>query len=367
MDKFATLEPTRLHSQQSTARSLFSKNAPTTVLIPTIGKLPIDLHLLILSNLPIPDIPAYARCSRSTAQLAKDERVWEPKYTSLGLERYQLGTVLDALEKKSRGAKSNAPPTIPVDSIDDDFGDFAAVSTNARAEEMGDFVGGGGGFSAVASLSLPRMQVPPTFRSKYQRAHTLLLPLIKVLSSPPNDILSSLPSLAQASNPLSQAKTLHILFLFLSPTLQPHPNWHTLSASLRSAIDKFDSNLLTGFDVADSQGSEESMRTAAWASWEVHTGPKGSWELGKVWAEKREIFYEQGRWDPLDNFKEGDVLDFDAMDGFMAHVLGSVKEHGRRAVRVFPPDAGVLIAFADRLATEVVSQFIFTSGSLYLN
>ena len=353
MDKFVTLEPTRLHSQPSTNRSIFSKNA-TTVLVPTIGKLPIDLHLLILSNLPIPDIPAYARCSRSAAQLARDERVWAPKYTSLGLERYRLAAVLDEIEKKSRGAKSNVLPIIPVDSIDDDFGDFATVSTNARAEEMSDFVGGGGAFSVVASLSLPRMQAPPTFRSKYRRAHTLLHPLTRVLSSPPNIILSSLPSLAQASDPLSQAKTLHLLFLFLSPTLQPHPNWHTLSASLRSAIDKFDSNLLISFDLADSQGSEEGLRTAARASWDVYTGPKASWELGKVWAEKREIFYEQGRWDPLENFTNGDVLDFEAMDQFMAHVLGSVKEHGRRAVRVFPPDAGVLIAFADRLTSEVV-------------
>ena len=354
MDKFVTLEPTRLHSQPPTNRSIFSKNTPTTVLVPTIGKLPVDLHLLILSYLPIPDIPAYARCSRSTSQLVRDERVWAPKYTSLGLERYKLASVLDEIEKKSRSTRSNIPPIIPVDSTDDDFGDFATVSTNARAEEMGDFVGGGGAFSVVASLSLPRMQAPQTFRSKYQRAHTLLHPLTRVLSSPPTIILSSLPSLAQASDPLSQAKTLHLLFLFLSPTLQPHPNWHTLSASLHSAIDKFDSNLLTSFDLADSQGSEEGMRTAAWASWEIHTGPKASWELGKVWAEKREIFYEQGQWDPLENFTNGDVLDFEAMDKFMAHVIGSVKEHGRRAVRVFPPDAGVLIAFADRLASEVV-------------
>ena len=67
--------------------------------------------------------------------------------------------------------------------------------------------------------------------------------------------------------------------------------------------------MLAAFDVADGKGDEEGMRVAAGASWEVweaagHGEGKaaGDWEMGKVWAEKREIFYEQGRWDPLENF-----------------------------------------------------------------
>ena len=44
------------------------------------------------------------------------------------------------------------------------------------------------------------------------------------------------------------------------------------------------------------------LREAADASWEVWDGPGAEWELGKVWAEKREIFYEQSKWKPLDNF-----------------------------------------------------------------
>lgn len=42
------------------------------------------------------------------------------------------------------------------------------------------------------------------------------------------------------------------------------------------------------------------------------------------------------------------------MDDFMSHILGAINDHGARAVRLFPPKAQVLIAFADRLATEVV-------------
>ncbi len=42
------------------------------------------------------------------------------------------------------------------------------------------------------------------------------------------------------------------------------------------------------------------------------------------------------------------------MDTFMGFVLVALREHGSRAVRVFPPAAGVLLSFTDRIATEVV-------------
>ena len=40
----------------------------------------------------------------------------------------------------------------------------------------------------------------------------------------------------------------------------------------------------------------------------------------------------------------------------MGLVLDALREHGSRAVRVFPPAAGVLLSFADRIATEVVRR-----------
>jgi recyclin-1 len=102
------------------------------------------------------------------------------------------------------------------------------------------------------------------------------------------------------------------------------------------------------------------MREAAEASWEVSMSdhPAGDWEMGKVWADKREIFYEQGRWNPLDNITKDGALDFDAMDEFMAHIFASIREHGSRAVRVFPPSSQVLLAFAERVANEVVRPFL---------
>ncbi len=45
------------------------------------------------------------------------------------------------------------------------------------------------------------------------------------------------------------------------------------------------------------------------------------------------------------------------MDVFMGFVLDALREHGSRAVRVFPPAAGVLVSFADRVATEVVRRY----------
>lgn len=61
------------------------------------------------------------------------------------------------------------------------------------------------------------------------------------------------------------------------------------------------------------------------------------------------------------DFSEEGQLDFDAMDAFMGHVLRALQEHGTKAVQVFPPEAGVLIAFAQRLAEEVVCRNHFLS------
>lgn len=48
-------------------------------------------------------------------------------------------------------------------------------------------------------------------------------------------------------------------------------------------------------------------------------------------------------------------LDFTAMDRFMSDVLGTIKEEGSLIARVFPPQQDVLLAFAERVANEVVS------------
>lgn len=42
----------------------------------------------------------------------------------------------------------------------------------------------------------------------------------------------------------------------------------------------------------------------------------------------------------------------------MGAILNSIIEHGSRAVRVFPPASQVLVGFADRVASEVVGEYV---------
>ncbi|CAK5284347.1 unnamed protein product [Mycena citricolor] len=367
MERFATLEPVRLYSPTTATGSgarFLGRSQPTktTGAPPLIGRLPSDLHLLILSFLPVPDFPAYARCTHATASLSRSENIWEARWKALGVDAFKLGTVLDDLEARSQGkaaaSRAAAPPTI---SVDDDFGDFATVDVLAATStaEMGDFVGDFIVPSTpfAARLDLPTTPIKPTYRKMYIRAHCLLKPLTRALASPPHVILTELSSSLTTPTLRQEAHALHLLSLFLSRRVQPLRKWDASYASLRLAMDRFDANALAGFDAADGRNDEKGMREAAEASWEVWDGD-GDWEMGKVWAEKREIFYQQGQWDPLNNFTAEESLNFSAMDDFMASVLGAIAEHGSRAVRVFPPASDVLISFCDRIAVDVVSDYI---------
>lgn len=40
----------------------------------------------------------------------------------------------------------------------------------------------------------------------------------------------------------------------------------------------------------------------------------------------------------------------------MSHVLAAIEDDGARAFRVFPRESGVLLTFAERVATDVVSR-----------
>jgi recyclin-1 len=364
MHKFQALEPVRLHkSQKITPKNL-------------VGRLPSDLHLIVLAHLPVPDLPAYARCSHATSALAHDDSVWQKRWTALGIEKHGLAAALDDIEayqkRQVAALRAAAPPTIPVD---DDFGDFASVDVlHPPPADLADFVGAFDAPSKPPPLSLSFALAKETFRNKFIRAHNLLKPLLQHLSSPPHLILSQLATVASPAL-RSQAKLFHLLSRFLSPAIQPVLRYDAFALSLRSAMDRFDASLLAAFDVADGKNDEAAMKEAAESSWDLWDRT-GDWEMGKVWAEKREIFYQHG-WKPLDNItcavlvflhhvlfnfdprKNG--LDFTPMDDFMYQILEAISEHGARAVRVFPPPAQVLIAFADRLATEVVRQ-ILTCG-----
>ncbi|KAG8908302.1 F-box protein: endocytic membrane traffic, recycling ReCYcling 1 [Tulasnella sp. 403] len=407
MDKWVTLEPVRLHTSglasapktsgptSATARLLGRTPRPKIPTQPYIGPLPVDIHVLIVSYLPITSIPAYARASRSTSALVLDERVWKIRWSSLGIERHGFQPVLDHLQQQqdaqTQGKLASGPAMINVveqDVIDDsdDFGAFASASTRSvpsnNVFDMGGLVTTPrvtSGFPQI--VSTPKATNKTVYKDRYIRAHTLLKPLLSALLQPPHVILPTLfPSTSNSDltgNGLPppqtlryQAQVLHLLTLFLSPALQPVLAWPSLRSSLRAAIDRFEATLLSAFDSADSRGEENGMKDAAWASWEVFEGNvsvspssflgggSAEWEMGKVWAEKKEIFYEGGKWDPISNFTPTGGLDFRPMDDFMTHILNAIRTDGATAVRVFPPASGVLRAFADRLAIEVVGEYI---------
>jgi recyclin-1 len=324
MDKFKALEPVRLHQEPLSAASGKPNRPPPPPTGPLVGRLPQHLYLVILDFLPVPDIPAYARTCRVLSRFASSEEVWRPRYGRLLIEKNDLAGVLDGLEATAKGTKererAQAPPTLDV--ADDEFGDFATanLSTSNPVElfpstapdELGDFVGGS---SLSFSTSVPSKPPIVTSRSQYIRVHSLLKPLTPALLDPPHQILSNLFSASQVQLH-DQAKTLHLLFLFLAPEIAPLRNASVLLVGLRAAADRFDAALLTTFEAADGRADENEMRRAAEASWEVWTasrraalpssmssyGASAEWEMGRVWAEKREIFYTTSEYKPQDNF-----------------------------------------------------------------
>ena len=313
MDRFATLEPVKLYASAATVTStiLGRGSQKTTATQKLIGRLPEDLYLSVLTYLAIPDIPAFSRASRRLAELTHDERVWEAKWDMLGIEsnNLSLSKTLDELESRAKGKSVASPKAVSptagtLDTGDDEFGDFASASPTVSQDLFGTFQG-------LSLSSHPAALVgtsEPGFRQKFIRVHTVLKPLLHSLSTAPHLILTSL--FPPPSPPvIHQSHTLHLLALYLQPSIRPVRNHEVLYSSLRSAVDRFQANLLSAFDAADSNKDEEAMREAARASWDVWEGHLrntnlrvSDWEMGRVWAEKREVFYEQDVWNPLDNF-----------------------------------------------------------------
>ena len=313
MDRFATLEPVKLYATAATSTFLGRPSKKVPELQHFIGRLPVELYRIVLVYLSIPDIPAFSRCSRRLSEFVREERVWKEKWKILGVDRegLHLEETLNDLEERAKGHVPQASSSKSVslgmpDSGEDDFGDFTSGSDLSSAQNMLDVVQP---FQGISLSSHPAvLSDSSSYLQKFIRVHRTLKRLLPSLASPPHLVLTSL--FPPPSAPLTtQSRTLHLLALFLSPQVRPVRNHETLYASLRSAIDRFQATLLTAFDAADGRNDEEAMRDIAFASWDVwegHLTPSKSkvadWEMGRVWAEKREIFYEEGDWKPLDNF-----------------------------------------------------------------
>ncbi|KAG8776685.1 F-box protein: endocytic membrane traffic, recycling ReCYcling 1 [Ceratobasidium sp. 428] len=366
MDKWQTLEPVRLHGPQGQPR-LPAVNRRTF-----IGPFPPEVHMRILAYLPIPSLPSCARVSRAFSRLVRDDRVWKQKYTALGVDLYDLDPAIDVLDditKHHDATRTIAAANAPAE--EDDFGDFtsaplsppmpAVAQPRLVVSEFGDFVVAGGAEAPTTTQSPPATSA----YAQYLRVHRVLIPLLSALLASPHLVLPALfPENAAPLSRLLQSKILHLLARFLSPAVQPTLNWPNARRALLATLDRFDGGLLGAFDAADGQGDESTMRDCAAASWEawVAMGEDGrvgeEWEMGRTWAEKREVFYEHGKWDATANLTPNNTLDFSPMDQFMSHILESISTHGALATRVFPPASRVLPAFAERLATEVIGEYI---------
>lgn len=204
-----------------------------------------------------------------------------------------------------------------------DFGDFATPSKPAVSKEQNLM-----DFDAVPLPSRPTAGTrthgffavsapPPGPRTKpgewyetYKRRHVRLLPqCLHLRNSPsPSTALSLLfapdPKTALVPSLSEQGDLLLALLRFLSPEIQPVNDWGFLRQSLLAAADRFDSTCLVAFEMADSKKDIEGMQAAADASWKVWQsggGRREEWECGRVWIEKRNVFYETGKWDAAEN------------------------------------------------------------------
>ena len=306
MDKFATLEPVRLYASHTGAR-LFSRGTTSnkesidgTIHQTLVGSLPSSLHIIIIYHLPIPDVATYSICSRATRLCAFNDSIWEKRWKALGIDSDPvLNNIIEHLQRKTN---EKPAATLPAD----DFGDFttAELYSPSSPDVMNDF---SRAFQNLLPLAQPTMtsssysHTNESYKNKYIRIHNLLKSLTRILLSPPQLILSQLAEQFSLSL-YHEAKLLRLLSHFLSPDVQPLRRWESLYLALRSAMDRFDSNLLSAFDVADGKGDEEGMKEAAASSWELWDKSSADWEMGKVWTEKKEIFYQQGKWKALDNF-----------------------------------------------------------------
>ncbi|KAH7337838.1 exocyst complex component Sec10-domain-containing protein [Rhizoctonia solani] len=366
MDKWTTLEPVKLHGPNRQPR------LPAVNRYSFVGPFPPEVHVRILAYLPIPSLPACARVSRALSRLVRDDRVWKRKYDALGITHFEFDSAIDALENISPNRRGSQPTAAaaPVPAEEDDFGDFAsaplsppmpgAQEPRLMVSEYGDFVVAGGDKLAITFPTPPATSL----YAQYLRVHRLLTPLLPALLASPHLVLSALfPESAAPMSRSLQSKILHLLARFLGPLVQPTLNWPNARRALMATLDRFDGALLSAFDTADGQADEEGMKDCAVASWEAWVALDDErigdeWEMGRTWAEKRGIFYEHGKWDPEANITSTGELDFSPMDKFMSHVLEAMGKHGALATRVFPPASRVLPAFADRLANDVIAEYI---------
>ena len=136
----------------------------------------------------------------------------------------------------------------------------------------------------------------PNYLQTYQTYHSLLLPYYSSLIT---HTTSSLVFTTPALSPMTRAQLLSSLSRFCHPFLAPTrslPQRLTVLRNVQSAMDFFESALLSEFENADTMKDEGVMRDKAKVLWELNT----SNSLSQIFVQKREIFYDQS-YNPLKN------------------------------------------------------------------
>ncbi|BGO99805.1 Recyclin-1 [Rhodotorula toruloides] len=200
-----------------------------------------------------------------------------------------------------------------------------------------------------------------TFLTLYKKHHAILLPYYISLQTLTT---SSLVFTTSTLTPMLRAQLLASLARFCHPLVAPTrslPQRMTVLRNVQSAIDFFESALLAEFERADSIQDEQAMKEKAEVMWELNQ----STTVSQVFVQKRETLFGTNHY-PLRNLTkietpsgaEADGIDFSAMDRFMSNNISVLSREGSLIARVFPPDAKVLLYFLERIANDVVSDYI---------
>ncbi|GAA5820686.1 hypothetical protein JCM3770_001451, partial [Rhodotorula araucariae] len=195
---------------------------------------------------------------------------------------------------------------------------------------------------------------------------TIQATLLPYYASLKTHTTSSLVFTNQSLSPMQRARLLASLARFCHPLVAPTrslPHRLTILRNVQSAMDFFESTLLAEFERADAAGDEDAMRDRASVMWEVNQ----SQTVAQVFVQKRETLFGAGQ-SPLRNLTkietpsgaEADGIDFSAMDQFMASIIQILDREGSLIARVFPPASDVLLYFLERIANDVVSDYITT-------
>ncbi|BGP48295.1 F-box protein: endocytic membrane traffic, recycling ReCYcling 1 [Rhodotorula kratochvilovae] len=204
---------------------------------------------------------------------------------------------------------------------------------------------------------------PEPLISVFKTYQTLLLPYYASLKThTTSSLVFTNPSLA----PMQRARLLASLARFCHPLVAPTrslPQRLAILRNVQSAMDFFESTLLAEFERADAAADEDAMRDRASVMWEVNQ----SQTVAQVFVQKRETMFGAGH-SPLRNLTkietpsgaEADGIDFSAMDHFMQSILQVLNREGSLIARVFPPASDVLLYFLERIANDVVSDYITT-------